>query len=487
MGATSSRGRLTRRVLLGSGAALASGAIAKARAAEPQIGPVMASLSAYMAEAANRDLPDAVAEKTKQMILDALAAMISGSTLAPGKTALKFARAYQGDRIATIAASDVLCGPIEAALVNGMLAHSDETDDTHPPSQSHPGCSVVPAALAACEKFGSDGNRFVRAVALGYDIGPRVTMTLGKLQYMVATHRSTHSLSGTFGSAAAAACAAGLSAQQMRWLLSYTAQEASGLASWQRDTDHIEKSFDFGGMPARNGITAALLVAAGGTGIDDILSGSDNFLLAFAPMNDATMLTDGLGERYEIMRTDVKKWTVGAPIQAPLDCLYNLQHKTPFTADDVKKVTVRVAADEASIVDNRIPPDINIQHLLAVMLLDKTVSFKSAHDVTRMKDPAVLKQRAKVELIHDAELEKLMPKRVGIVEVTLNDGKALIERVDTVRGTAGNPMTRAEMIEKARDLCVPVIGAAKFNGLVEKIFALETVKSVRDLRPLLQA
>src|SRR6185503_5640133 len=301
--------------------------------------------------------------------------------------------------------TNLLCGPIEAALVNGMLAHSDETDDTHPPSQSHPGCSVVPSALAAGERFGASGERFIRAVALGYDIGPRVTETLGKLQYMVATHRSTHAISGAFGSAAAAACMDGLNAQQMRWLLSYTAQSASGLASWQRDTQHIEKSFDFGGMPARNGITAALLVQAGGTALDDIFSGTDNFLDAFKPLNDPTMLIDKLGERYEITRTDVKKWTVGAPIQAPLDALSSLIAKNRLTADQVQKLVVRVAADEATIVDNREIPDISLQHLMAVMLVDKTVSFKSAHDLARMKDPAVLKQRAKVQLVRDTELE----------------------------------------------------------------------------------
>jgi 2-methylcitrate dehydratase PrpD len=483
----SSQSCVSRRALIGVGTAMAAGALApRARAADTKIGPIMATLSAYMAQAASRKLPEQVGEKSKQMILDALAAMISGSTLAPGKTALKFARAYQGNRIATVAASDILCGPIEAALVNGMLAHSDETDDTHPPSQSHPGCSIVPAALAACERFGADGNRFMRAVVLGYDVGPRVTITLGKLQYMVATHRSTHGICGSFGSAAAAGCAAGLDAQQMRWLLSYTAQEASGLASWQRDTDHIEKAFDFAGMPARNGVTAAMLVQAGGTGIDDIFSGADNFLLAFQPMNDASMLAEGLGVRYEIMRTDVKKWTVGAPIQAPLDALYDLQHKNAINPAEVKKITVRVAADEATIVDNRIPPDIDLQHLMAVMLLDKTVTFKSAHDVARMKDPAVLAQRAKIDLVHDAELEKLMPKRVAMVEVTMDDGRIISERVETVRGTASNPMTRTEMIDKARDLCVPVIGEAKFKSLTEKILALENVKAVTELRPLLQ-
>jgi 2-methylcitrate dehydratase PrpD len=302
----------TRRTLLKTGGILAAGlGVRRAPAAEPN-GLLMNAVSKYMSEAGSRKLPDAVIEKAKQMILDTFAAMISGSELPPGRFAIGFARADRGEGTSTVAGSNIVCGPIEAALANGMLAHSDETDDTHPPSQSHPGCSAVPSALAVGEKFGIDGVRFIRAVVLGYDIGPRITATLGKLQYMVESHRSTHALAGTFGSAAAAGCAASLNARQMRWLLSYTAQQASGLASWQRDTDHIEKAFDFGGMPARNGVTAALLVAAGGTCVDDVLSGADNFVQAFGPINDPAMLMDKLGERYEITRTNVKKWTVGS-------------------------------------------------------------------------------------------------------------------------------------------------------------------------------
>src|SRR5881396_2134109 len=406
--------------------------------AAPATSNLMSMLSTYMSEAASRKLPEEIVEKTKQVILDTVAAMISGAELPPGKFAIQFARAYKGEKIATVAASNVVCGPIEAAMANGMLAHSDETDDTHSFSQSHPGCSVVPAALATGEQFGIDGSRFLRAVTLGYDIGPRVTATLGRLPYMAETHRSTHSLSGTFGSAAAAGCAANLNAQQMRWLLSYTAQQASGLASWQRDTDHIEKAFDFGGMPARNGVTAALLVQAGGTGVDDVLSGADNFFQAFVPKNDSAMIVAALGERYEITRTNIKKWTVGAPIQAPLDALDILLKQHRFGPDQVKQIVVRVAADEATIVDNREIPDICLQHLMAVMLVDKTVTFQSAHEKARMEDPAVLRQRAKVRLVPDQALELLMPRREAIVEVTLVDDKVLSERVGAVRGTAAN-------------------------------------------------
>jgi 2-methylcitrate dehydratase PrpD len=477
---------ISRRDLLQSAAALLAAASFPFKGEAAGVSEVMAKLSAYMADAAGHKLPDEVVEKTKHMILDTIAAMISGSNLPPGQFAIKFAKSYGGEKIATVAGSDLVCGPIEAAMVNGMLAHSDETDDTHPPSQSHPGCSVVPAALSVGEKFKVDGTRLLRAVALGYDIGPRVTATLGKLQYMVASHRSTHAISGTFGSAAAAACSAGLNAQQMRWLLSYTAQQASGLASWQRDTEHVEKSFDFGGMPARNGVTAALLVQAGGTGVDDILSGTDNFFAAFGPLNDPAMVVDKLGDRYEVMRTNIKKWTVGAPIQAPLDALEILIKRHHFEADQVKQVVVRVAADEATIVDNREIPDISLQHLMAVMLVDKTVTFASAHDGKRMQDPAVLRQRAKVELVHDEELERLMPRREAVVDVVLADGMRVSERVGNVRGTAENPMSREDVVAKAADLVDPVIGKANGQKLVASVLGLENIKNVLELRPLLQ-
>src|SRR5580692_2635639 len=458
----------------------AAGLRAKAFAAEPApVSPVMTTLSDYMSAAAERPLPDNVVEAAKHHILDTFAAMISGSDLPPGRIALKFARAHTGEKVATVVGSAVLTGAIEAALVNGMLAHSDETDDSHAPSHSHPGCAVVPAALAAGEQFGIPGQHFLRAVTLGYDIGPRVTRTLGGLPYQMETHRSAHSIAEDFGAAAAAGCAAALNAHQMRWLLDYAAQQASGIAAWERDTEHVEKSLVFAGLPARNGVTAALLIQLGGSGVEDILSGPDNFLMAFAPRADPAKLIEKLGERFEITRTNIKKWTVGSPIQAPLDALEIMLKKHPFDADQVRKVTVRVATSEANTVNNREMPDICLQHMVAVMIMDKTASFRAAHDKARMQDPAVLQVRAKVDLVPDAELERLYPKRIAIVEVMLTDGSQLTQRIDAVRGTSDNPMTREEVVAKCRELTAPSLGAAKSAKLIESALALESLKNVR--------
>jgi 2-methylcitrate dehydratase PrpD len=199
---------------------------------------------------------------------------------------------------------------------------------------------------------------------------------------------STHSIAGTFGAAAAAACTADLDARQMRWLLDYTAQQSSGIRAWQRDTDHIEKAFVFGGMPARNGVTSALVVRSGWNGVDDIFSGADNFFKAYGPNGKPQCLVEHLGDRYEIVQTDIKKWTVGSPIQGPLDAIAAIRGRQPFAADDVRRVTVRLAPSVGAVVDNRNMPDICLQHMIAVMLLDNTVSFHAAHDKPRMTSRA---------------------------------------------------------------------------------------------------
>ncbi|WP_233809261.1 MmgE/PrpD family protein [Paraburkholderia sp. HP33-1] len=476
-----------RRMLVAqAGIALAAAAIRKGVRAANAPSSVMLQLSAYLAEAGNRPLPDDVVEKAKHHILDTFAAMVSGSLLAPGSAALQYARAGGGRGAATIVASTLTASPVEAAFVNAMLAQSDETDDSNEFSQSHPGCAIVPAAFAMAEQFGSDGNRFLRAVTLGYDIGPRVTISFGALDFRNKSHKSTHAIAEIFGSAAAAGCIAGLGAQQMRWLLDYTAQQSAGIGAWTRDTQHMEKAFVFAGMPAKNGVLSALLVHSGFTGIDDIFSGTDNYFLAYAPNANQDELIKDLGNRYEITRTNIKKWSVGSPIQAPLDAMDNIFRKRDVDPASVRSIVVRVAHTEARIVDNREIPDICLQHIVAIMLLDKTVSFQATHDKARMSDPDVLRVRIKVELIPSDELEALEPARHAIVEIALNDGTVLTDHVAHVRGTADNPMDRGEVARKATDLIEPVLGKANSTALIDKLMRLEKLNDLRGLRPLLQ-
>jgi len=444
------------------------------------------ALSAYIARAPKLRLPAEVAEKARHHILDTVASMVSGARLPPGRAAIAYVRRLGGAREASVAGSKIMTSAVNAALANGMLAHADETDDSHAPSRNHPGCAVVPAALAAAEAMHASGERFLRAVVLGYDVAARLNYALGADAFAFAG-RMTHSFGGTFGAGAAAAALFGLDALKARHLLSYCAQQASGVGSSVRDADHIEKAFDFGGMPARNGIAAATMVAAGFTGVDDVFSGERNFFQAYGAQPDPGKLADGLGERFEILGTNIKKWSAGSPAQSAIDALLHLMDTKGITARAIKAITVRLPTGSDRTVDRTPAPDVNIQHLLAMLLIDGTLTFRSIHDHARMGDPAILKLRAKIQVVPSDELLHARPRRQAIVEAETNDGERHSHRIVAVRGTAGNPMDRTEVEAKARDLMGGVLGAKRTETLIGAIRGLAAVKNMARLRPLWQA
>jgi 2-methylcitrate dehydratase PrpD len=293
----------------------------------------------------------------------------------------------------------------------------------------------------------------------------------------------SYGITGTFGAAAAGASLAGFDAPKMRWVLSYAAQQASGIETFPRDPDHTEKGFIFGGMPARSGVTAVLLVHSGWTAVHDALVGDESFVTAQAPTGKAELLVDRLGERYEIRRANIKRWTVGFPIHAPLDAVDALLKKQPIDPERIAGLVVRY--QPGSITDNSGPSDINVQHALAVMLIDKRLTFRSIHDVARMHDPAVVRLRGKIRLV--APPPGPVAGGPPLLQFTMTDGARIVQdTIGPVLGTAQNPLSRDQLIAKCRALMAPVLGAAQTGRLIERVMTLDTMPNVRALRPLLQ-
>jgi 2-methylcitrate dehydratase PrpD len=442
-------------------------------------------LSTYIADALRHPLPPAVVEKARQHILDTVAAMISGSRLPPGRLAIDYVTKLGGTRQASVVGTRLLTSSVHAALANGMLAHADETDDSHAPSRNHPGCAVIPAALAVGESTRASGEQLIRAVVLGYDVAARVNYALDADAF-AATSRSTHSVGGTFGAGAAAGALLGLDERGARHLLSFCAQQASGVGSHVRDPDHVEKAFDFGGMPARNGVTAATMVGAGMTGVDDVFSGERNFLEAYSPHPNPAMLCEELGQRFEILATNIKKWPVGSPAQSALDALTELMSEERIGPNDIDAIEVALPSRSARTVDNAPAPELNVQHLLAMLLVDGTLTFDSIHDRERMQDPKVLALREKISLKPSEELAQAMPRRQAIVSIRTRDGRSLSKRLVAVRGTADNPMSQGEVEAKALDLIGGVLGTRRARAIVRTMAGVEAVPDVTSLRRLWQ-
>lgn len=440
-------------------------------------------LCEFLAGRSGASLPSSVQEAAVQHVLDTLAAVVSGTTLEPGRAGARIAQQLGGPAVSTLFATGTRVGPHPAALGNGMAAHADETDDSHASSLSHPGCSIVPAALALAESRGEvSGQLFLRAIVAGYDVGCRVGMSLSYESVdLRGSNRSSHALVGTFGSAVAGGVIRGFSPEQFAALLSYASQQAAGLTTWQKDGDHVEKAFVFAGMPAAAGILAALMVGAGCTGLADPFDGAPNALAAFSPAADPAVLLDGLGTRFEIARTNIKKYSVGSPAQAAVQACEELIAEG-LDPHRVAGVQVRLPSDLAMVVNARAMPDINVQYLISATLLDGGFSFAMAHDSVRMADPQVVSLMQRVELLAD---EALLGGRGAHLIFTEMDGRRWEKSVAVVHGSATDPMSLEEVADKARDLIGPALGADGGEALIEAVLALPEATDLGYLAPLL--
>ncbi|HEY2037907.1 MAG TPA: MmgE/PrpD family protein, partial [Steroidobacteraceae bacterium] len=229
----------------GAGAAARGGA-GRASVPDPAyVSPLTTTLSEYVAATPDRELPPAVLAAVKLHVLDTIAAMVAGSRLKAGGLAAKYVAQLGGTPEATVVGTHTLTSVVNAAFANAMAAHADESDDSNPVGPFHPGCACVPAALAIAEHTGRGGMEVLRAVTLGYDVGTRLLQSLG------GTKHNPACMTNTFAATATSAAMLRLSADQVRYALSYAGQQASGIGYWDRDLQHIEKAFDFGGMGAR--------------------------------------------------------------------------------------------------------------------------------------------------------------------------------------------------------------------------------------------
>ncbi|HTN71649.1 MAG TPA: MmgE/PrpD family protein, partial [Methylomirabilota bacterium] len=359
--------------------------------------------------------------------------------------------------------------PIVAAFANGMSGHANETDDSN--SQLHPGCAIVPAALALAESRARNGDALLRAVILGYDIGFRF--------HQAFEPRST-SFGANFGAAAAAGALAELDALGLCYLISYAAQQASGSRAWVADHEHIEKAFDYAGMPARNGVTAALLVKMGYTGNRDVLEGDKGIVETYAPCDPKKLLAE-LGQRFTVTSCLVKKYSVGSPMMEAVDATVHMVAQQKINPDDVVKVIARLPESGARTVNNRHMPDVNIQYILAAIIVEGQLTFEAAHDYQRFQNPRVLALKEKVQLVGDEEMERSGKRFQGLVEITLKDGQTLSKHVINCRGRPENPMDPEEVEKKAAWLMEPVLGKKSVDQIIESSRRLEAVANVRDL------
>ena len=456
--------------------------------------PVTSALASYVAEAPGRVLPADVLDRTKHHLLDGLVAMLSGSTLKPGVLATSYARSRGGVGESTLTGG-TRTNPELAALANGMCAHADETDDVNDLVRLHPGASIVPAAIAVAEAYDRPGAALLAAVAVGYDVACSVNVgAYGSYPAIQRAIRAPHGLGQTFGAAAAAASLAELSVEQNQYVLSYAAHQVSGITTFYRDQQHIGKAFATAGVQATAGVRAAEMVRWGFTDVLDVFDTSPHAFDAFGEDADTSRLLRELGSRHHVLTTDIKQYPVGGPIQAPAEALETIILEQGLEVEDVASVEARLPQHGSRIVDNRSMPDINLQYMLSVLLMDGRVTFSNSHDYARLDLPETRELMRRIQLVPDPTLD--VPDGVdsaqritrrAIVTVTTRNGQTFSKRVDACLGSRFNPMTWDDLASKAHMVLDNVMAPGQVTDLVSCVRELDTMTSARELRSYLEA
>lgn len=357
----------------------------------------------------------------------------------------------------------------------------------------HPGASVIPTALALAESRDRAGADLLAAVVAGYHFGMAMNLALwGRDQNRQHAAQNPCSVGQVFGGTAAGAVLARLEPVQQLYAISYASQQASGSSSLYRDSDHMEKAFAMGGMPARDAVTAVEFASEGFTGVLDVLDGHPGIFDAIGDGEGGPeRLVELLGSAPLLLsNAEIKLFPVGMPIQAAAHGLQELYREEGLRAEGLARLRCRIPATKAHLVDGRDMPAIDLRYILSVILQDGDVTFAAAHDERRHRSAEVRAVMALIDVVHDEGLdpkEESESNRRAVLEAELHDGRTLTRRIDALAGTPLAPVSWERLTQKASSVLEGILRDAQLEGLVGAVRALDDIDDMRDVTTYLRA
>ncbi|MDE3077901.1 MAG: MmgE/PrpD family protein, partial [Chloroflexota bacterium] len=298
--------------------------------------PETAQLVRFAAQTQYQDIPAAAIGESKRCILDFLGVAIGAKEAAAPRIALESVRVLGGAPQAHVLAYGDLTSVANAALVDGILSHVLDFDDTHIPTILHASGPILAAALPLAEWKRLSGKELLAAHAVAFEVAARVSLALYPQHYDAGWHMT--GTTGTLGAAAAAARLLGANAGQLTHAIGIAGTQAAG---HREQFGAMTKSLHCG-KAASNGLLAGLLAVRGYTAADDSLQGRRGMFQTMSPAADASQLTEGLGERWEIFRNGFKPYACGVVTHPAIDAVRQLGSRQGVRAADVERIELRV-------------------------------------------------------------------------------------------------------------------------------------------------
>jgi 2-methylcitrate dehydratase PrpD len=438
-------------------------------------------------------IPTAVRDRLKLLILDSLGCAIYGARLEWCRILRETLEQSDKTRDASIWGTDRKLSSAHAALVNGTQVQGFELDDVHREGVMHVGAVTLPALVAVAETHAQlAGEDFITAALAGYEIGPRVGLCMGPQHIGQGWHSGA--TVGVFAAAAAAARALALDAEKTVHALGIAGTQSSGLMAAQYGA--MVKRMH-AGRAAQSGLYAALLAGRGFTGITDVFEAPyGGFCTTFSRSQDRfdlAALSAGLGQRYETMQVSLKFYACVGSNHTTLDALTDICKRRPFTATDIDRIVVhasQITVDHAGWPyrpEGLTAAQLNLPFCAATLILTGDV-FVDQFTPDCVNDRSRIELSRKVQVIHDPAITALgaAHRHQVRVEVHFRDGSVERETRAGPRGSEQNFASEAQIIDKFRKLTRAAVAEQQQNALIEAVLRLEQLPDSRAMIDLLR-
>lgn len=342
-----------------------------------------------------------------------------------------------------------------AAVINGTCGHGEDYDNTYEGCPVHSGVVVVPALFAAGESLNLSAGAVARGMVVGIEIANRLGQVAGKGVHAAGFHPTA--ILGCMGAAAGVAHAMGQKSAQIRDTLGVAGSMASGIIEYLADGTWTKRMHP--GWAAQAGMRAAQMGAAGFRGPRTVFEGVHGLYAAFAPSitPDFALLTGELGQRWEAGNVAFKPYACGTMTQPFIDCAVRLAERG-IQPEDIKAITCEVGEGTVHrlwepLELKRKPPTayaakFSSPYTIAAGLIHGNAGLAQFTDAA-VTDPRALSLAAKVSYVIDPENE--YPRNYsGHIRAELMDGSVIEERQAQMRGGTREPMSRDDILKKAR-------------------------------------
>jgi 2-methylcitrate dehydratase PrpD len=401
---------------------------------------------------------------------------LAGCRTGPVEMALRSLAEFSDRKQATVIGRRERIDALSAAFLNAAGANVHDFCDTHLRTVIHPTAPVAPALLALAELQQVSGSELLLAFILGNEIQARIGLAISPSHYSRGWHIT--SSCGVFGAAAGSGKLLALDERQMVWALGAAATQSCGLCECLGTP---AKSLSVGGA-ARNGLWSALLAKQGFDGPAEPLAGVQGFYHALNETPDLPVITDGLGENWEIMATSYKPYPCGFVIHPVLDCVLDWRSEHP--AAEVTRVTVRgnpllgIRTDRPDVSTGR-ESQLSVQHAVAAALVTGKAGLDQFTDAC-VRDSEVLALRRKVEFISDDAFSTI----AAAVDITTADGVIHKLSQAAARGSDVNPLDDAALEHKLKTVAAGWDRGFDCRPLIDAIWALDNNADVAELARL---